>query len=342
MRNKRQRLFVLLLAALLALAGCGGSSSTGIFGDAQNHLHDMLALRGVPHVVLVASHVGLFRTADDGAHWARVAGGPGQPVDGLMSFRLAQSPVDAKRIYLLAVSRPDGPQAAHPVPGIYTSADGGQTWTLAAPLSALNAPQPTTIGAGSTGAGEIFALIAAGNLLLRSDDGGAHWQAHPTPADPHGVMGDPAHPHRVLLWSITGGVSVSNDDGVTWQASAGIKDGIYTLAVAGPRIYAAGNDGIFVSTDDGASFTLIAPGEISTVLSASPADPMLVYGLTGTSVIRSTDGGKTWSAAGALPQHIGLLATSPDDARMVFAGSSYPIGVARTQDGGTTWSAVLP
>jgi photosystem II stability/assembly factor-like uncharacterized protein len=129
---------------------------------------------------------------------------------------------------------------------------------------------------------------------------------------------------------------------VTWQAASGVKDGIYAVTLAGPRIYAAGNDGIFVSTDDGATFTLIAPGEISTVISASAANPMLVYGLTGTSIIRSTDGGRTWSAAGSLAQHIGLLTTEPNDAQTVFAGSSYPIGVARTTNGGTGWNTVLP
>jgi hypothetical protein len=347
-KNNMRRCFaVVWMAVAIVIAGCGGSSTdsgyNGPYGGAQNHLHDLLAPQGMANTVLVASHVGLYRSADGGAHWNLEAGTTGQPMDGLMIFKLAQSSVDPQRIYVLAISRADGPQAAHPVPGIYASANGGVTWQIAAPLSALPGAQPFTIGAGSTSAGEIFALDPANNVLLRSMDGGAHWQAITTPADPHGIIGDPGHAHRAFLWSITGGFSVSTDDGTTWHASPGIQDGIFSVALAGNgRIYASGNDGVFVSTDDGAHFALVAPGTIMTTISTSPAQPMTVFGLTGTSVIRSTDGGTTWNPAGSMAQHVGLLTSDPGNGQQIYAGASYPIAVMKSDDAGSSWQTMLP
>jgi hypothetical protein len=99
---------------LIGMTGCAGATSptavtsaayatstpaatSATFGGLFNHLHDVLPLRGVVGTVLMATHLGLYRTTDRGRTWREVAGGHGQAMDGLMIFELAQSPLDPWR-----------------------------------------------------------------------------------------------------------------------------------------------------------------------------------------------------------------------------------------------------
>src|SRR5260370_5064812 len=79
-------------------------------------------------------------------------------MDGLMLFKFAQSPVDAKRVYVLAVPRTHRPGDARAATGLYSSADAGQTWHLAAPLSHFPPKTVYTIGAGSGTARHVYPL----------------------------------------------------------------------------------------------------------------------------------------------------------------------------------------
>src|SRR5579875_2518483 len=56
------------------------------FGNTANHVHSLLALS--PHVLLLATHYGLFRSNDGGQHWQEVAGGRGQIMEDLMTYSL--------------------------------------------------------------------------------------------------------------------------------------------------------------------------------------------------------------------------------------------------------------
>jgi photosystem II stability/assembly factor-like uncharacterized protein len=53
------------------------------FGVAANHVHSLLVFPS--HVLILATHYGLFRSQDNGASWQEVAGGPHQLMDGLMT-----------------------------------------------------------------------------------------------------------------------------------------------------------------------------------------------------------------------------------------------------------------
>lgn len=350
-RHRRPRGMAAALALALALlmaalAGCSdATSSAPAYGGAQNHLHDILALRGEPGVVLLATHIGLYRSPDAGKTWREVAGGDKQVMDGLMLYKLAQSPVDPRRIYLLAVPRPDNPQAARDTPGVYTSADAGQTWTHAAPATTFGG-NLFTIGAGSGGAGQVFVYVSSQGAtgLYRSDDDGAHWQRLPALPDASigGVMGDPSKPGRTLAWSIASGLYVSGDAGMSWARVPGVDGGIFSLARAGATLYANGDAGVYTSTDDGAHFALAEKELTFSQVVATDADPARAYAETGTDVYASRDGGRTWRQAAATSAHPGLIAADPSEAERAYVAFSYPLGVEVTADGGTSWSRALP
>src|SRR6516164_2031438 len=182
-----------LVASLLIVAGCGSSSDS--YGGDKNHIHDLLALSGAPNTLLVASHFGLYRTADGGKTWSEVAGGSGQLMDGLMIYKLAQSPVAQKRVYALAGYRPEDKAAAKGELGIYLSDDAGLSWKLVTPLSAFPNSALFTIAAGAGSAGQLFAVVpnVGAKGLYMSDDAGAHWRQQPDlPADSvNGLVADP-------------------------------------------------------------------------------------------------------------------------------------------------------
>lgn len=339
---------LLLALALGALAGCdsAGASSTSAYGGSQNHVHDILALAGVPHVVLLATHIGLYRSANGGTSWIEVAGGSGQAMDGLMIFKLAQSPVDPQRVYVLGVPRPDNPQAAKAPVGIYTSADAGQTWKLAAAASVFPTSSIFSIGTGSASAGQVYALLPSlGNHgVYMSNDAGKTWNVLPTlpTTAPGGIIADPARPGHVFLWSISDGLFESADSGATWTPAPGIQGGVYFASLAGSLVYAVSDSGFYLSRDNGAHFTLVDSSGTFSSVQASPANPTQAYALTGSAVYVSTDAGTSWHQAAATSQHPGVITVDPQAADTLYAALSYPVGVEMTTNSGHTWRTVLP
>jgi photosystem II stability/assembly factor-like uncharacterized protein len=338
---------------MLTLAGCaaGGASGAGTstaFGGALNHTHDILVLRGVgtpqSPTVLLATHIGLYRSADGGSTWSEVAGGAGQPMNGLMIYKLAQSPVDPQRVYVLAIVRTAG--AAPSPPGVYTSADAGRSWRLAAPLTDFANSAIFTISAGANGPGQVYVIDSTlgAHGLFMSMDAGAHWQAAPAlpTSDPSGILDDPQHPAHVLLWSRSTGLYESADMGQTWMAAPGSSGAVYAATIAGATIYAPGDQGLFVSTDDGASFRLVDQLDTFTTVIAGAASPERAYALGGTTVYTTTDGGQSWRPTATTSQHPGALTVDPANPAIAFVAFSYPVGVAMTTTGGARWRDVAP
>jgi photosystem II stability/assembly factor-like uncharacterized protein len=335
---------VSLALCLALLAGCGRSSDA--FGGSLNHMHDMLALRDAPHTVLLATHIGLYRTTDGGASWTEVAGGAGQVMDGLMLFKLAQSPVDPARIYVLAIPRTGRIGDAPATPGLYASGDYGKTWKLAAAETSFPTHAIFTIGAGSQSAGTVYTLIPAlaEHGLYVTQDYGAHWSALPALPDSHptGVVGDPNHPGRLFLWSLSTGFYISDDAGQTWTSDGDIQGGIFSVSIAGTTIYASGDAGTYVSTDDAAHFTLANPTYTFSAVVSSTATPPDAYAITGTSVYATSDDGASWHKTAPTSYHPGNISVDPSNPRTIYTAFSFPVGVQVSTDGGTHWKTVLP
>ncbi len=344
--NRSILAYGIIASMMLLLAGCGSTDPTAPYGGSLNHMHDLLGLRDVPHTVLVATHIGLYRSTDLGKNWQEVAGGSGQPMDGLMIFKLAQSPVDPQRVYVLAVLRPDNQGAARAQPGVYTSADAGKTWSLASPLSAFPSQTIFTIGAGSASAGQVFTFVQSkgANGLYETDDYGKHWKQLPQLPDPNlqGITGIPGNPHGIYLWSATSGIYSSTDDGQTWTPADGIKTGVFSVTVLGDWLYACGDDGVYVSRDGGAHFTQVYTDAVLTSVSASPSNPQHAYGLTGSHVLVTNDGGKTWQETGDTSRHPGNITIDPGEPSVAYTSFSYPVGVDVTTDNGAQWKSVMP
>ena len=128
---------LLLTIIALLLVACGGDNTNSQptanptivqvngFGTAANHVHSLVVLP--QHVLVLATHYGLFRSQDGGTNWQEVAGGSNQPMAGLMTYSLTYSPLNSQRLYVL--TQPAVIPHVGKV-GLYTSADQGRTWKL--------------------------------------------------------------------------------------------------------------------------------------------------------------------------------------------------------------------
>jgi photosystem II stability/assembly factor-like uncharacterized protein len=339
----------LLLGVRGDIGGSGGAVGAPLdptaYGGPRNHTHALVTLRGVPQTLLLATHFGLYRSADGGQTWSEVAGGAGQVMDGLMIGALAQSPVEATHVYALAVRRLEDQASARDTPGIYMSEDAGSTWKLVTPATAFPSHTIFTLAVGSADAGQLYAFVQvppdAG--LYASDDAGAHWRALPAlPTDTAvALAGSLVHGRRVFLPSLVAGLFFSDDGGAHWAASQGVSDGIVSLALAGPVIYAVGDNGVYVSHDDGATFTLASAAYSFSTVAVCASEPSHVYALGGASVYASGDGGRTWRQTAMTGGHPTAVSADPTNPAVVYVGLSYPLGMEKSDDGGVSWRTIL-
>lgn len=230
----------------------------------------------------------------------------------------------------------------------------------------------------------IFAVTYGG--LLKSSDGGRSWRAvniAPTATLVDSLVIDPHDPETVYVGT-EGGVFKSTDGGATWQpANAGLfgKEteqerndplaGFVSVLVVDESnsgtVYAASANGLFKSTNGGASWRRVGLRNVGTVV-LDPTDPETIYAgaevaprrpgerlsrRTLDGVFKSSDGGSSWRAVGLQGKNVTWLALDPEDTNIVYAGTWETLGgpfsearahgVFKSKDGGSSWhAAALP
>ncbi len=242
---------------------------------------------------------------------------------------------------------------------IRRSRDGGATWETVLNLHAL-----PDVAMGGGGGGRPATLWASGeNTVLRSDDQGAHWTetAIPPTQDettfPLPLAASPGSPSVLLIGTWFDGAFRRIEEG-PWEAVPGFGFLYISALERVPGALLAGGSGLYRSTDDGATWSLVRPDLLVTALAADPTDPRTVYAGISSSdfddqmVWKSTDAGLTWS-----PLHQGLpagnyvlsLAVDPRDSQTLFVATasnlhsgSGPAGLYKSIDAGEIWNHIAP
>ncbi|HMG73167.1 MAG TPA: hypothetical protein VK582_06655, partial [Pyrinomonadaceae bacterium] len=267
---------------------------------------------------------GMYKSIDAGKTWTHIG-----LEDTVKINKIVVDPKDPDLV--LASTQGD---ARHSGQGIYRSTDGGKTWTNVFKPANANGTRdleyafdtPHVMFATSQGSGGGF--------------GGGFGGGGATPQGPNGTA-----------------LFKSTDAGKTWKKVDTLPPytGRISVAIAmhtkGQRVYVIGGplqggSGLYRSDDQGATWqhmagndTRVANGQgtFSSGVWVDSQDPDILYTIS-TTVYRSTDGGKTFSAfkgapGGEDPHEIWIDPTNGE--RMLFG---FDQGPAVTLDGGQTWS----
>jgi photosystem II stability/assembly factor-like uncharacterized protein len=187
--------------------------------------------------------------------------------------------------------------------GIARSADGGQSWATVPNLS--YAVQQTAL-AGTDG-GVLLALAWVGSdlSLLRTQDNGTNWQ----------------QVSNIVPFWISDSLQVA-------QSNPNI---VYLLGMTTSN----GQRRLFRSEDAGEHWVATAPIDCAT-FTIDPKDGQKLYAGTPAGLMRSVDGGASWTNLAPMGGGgISLVAVDPQDPQILFAAGQHPI--LRSVDSGATW-----
>ncbi len=205
----------------------------------------------------------------------------------------------------------------------------------------------------------ILPLILACALFLQPVE--ARW----TPCGPAdafsiaSVVVNPANPATVYATGETspmeGGAAAwkTTDGGKTWSRVVLGGGGGAVFEVHRDAVYELSQGRVFRSTDAAAHWTELGRVTASSshlwalTLAVDPSSPDLIFvglGYQGREpdggVMKSTDGGATWTPSGLTGSTVYTLRFAPDETGALYAAGSS--GLHRTTDGGRTWTAVGP
>jgi photosystem II stability/assembly factor-like uncharacterized protein len=265
--------------------------------------------------------------------------------------RLVVAPDAVATLFAAGSVREPPPASPQARPCLLASEDGGASWrALQAGLGEV-AVTSLSVGWSSGGTGRPLLVGAAGGLY-RSKDAGRRWEqlvrglprelrARAVAIAPH------ASSEHMLAVAEAGQVLVSHDGGGSWEESAGAEGQPSALHLSSARCLLQTEAGLFRSADAGRTWQKLSthgapPGRGA--LAVCEAAPDVVCAITkregDSQVVRSLDGGVTWSA---LPGTEGALDVELDperrDTLYVLSGRGES-SLLVTRDGGLTWSAV--
>ncbi len=261
---------------------------------------------------------------------------------------------------------------------VYRSDDGGATWNTAS--SKPNQWQIRTLVAHPADPKTIYAIAlpattstSTNSTVWFSSDGGATFSNRgnftTAAADRLNLWisaADPNVVYALIRRRTNPPLFRSADGGQTWQRTAAMPDGFQSMVLdpsTTDRLYAGTDNGLYVTTDGGATWSVIdgtqcpvdrmGPCQFQE-LYAVPGDPASIlftrrggrdYGYTNQQlqIYRSADGGATWAVT-TTPVAADAAALAIDRANpavwyVAFTGTN---GVYRSLDQGATWSSVSP
>ncbi len=185
---------------------------------------------------------------------------------------------------------------------------------------------------------------AGGNSgFLVSGDGGTSWtqvsEGADGPVDFHQMDVSPADP--MTIYGSYGALQISRDAGKIWSVTGSSPQDLIALAASGTaadQVYAATENGLWLSADAGARFSLLAfDGEVVSLVETA-ADGAVYAFVLGQGLLRADAPTTDFTLLSdgfdaAIPLH---MAIDPGDASHL-AVTTQSNDVLESRDGGSTW-----
>jgi len=299
----------------------------------------------------IAVGAGVLRSGDGGATWTP----SGRGIAAASVQALAAGPAPDNTLHALV-------QTTRNFAELFTSEDRGASWPTLGEIPLCGFPEAIVVDPSNP------EILYAGGVSgpLRSTDSGRSWASIPEGFDRvvrwvHSLAIDPSNPRILYAGSVrlhdSGRwwgelVYRTNDGGATWQvASSGMPTSTATRVTAlavDPRrtwvVYAGGAQ-LWRSVDRGHHWVSLSTAGGPLAVSAIVVDPRnsdrvlcAARGAAGGgAVVRTTDGGSSWSESFP-PGGAEALVLDPMDTDIVFVGGHG--GISMSLDGGTTWAPI--
>jgi ligand-binding sensor domain-containing protein len=135
------------------------------------------------------------------------------------------------------------------------------------------------------------------------------------------------------------GVYLSTNSGSSWTAvNNGLHEQVMALAVSGTNLIAGIHlDGIYLSTNNGTSWTAVYKGFTS--VNAFAVNGTNIFASGGDGVLLSTNNGTSWAAVNnGLTIHPNITAIAVSGTNLI--AGTYMDGVYLSTNNGTSWAAV--
>jgi len=222
--------------------------------------------------------------------------------------------------------------------GVYLSTDNGSSWIAA------NMGIKTSIISLAVSGNNIFAGTLYLGIYLSKDNGNS-WM----PVNnglPHPVK-DPAIKNinsivvkgTILFAGTTdAGVFISTNNGSTWSESGMQTSSINSLAVSGNNIYAATSFGVYLSSDDGLTWTARNNGLIGKYVNSFAVNETTVYAATNYGLFKSTDNALNWTSESGKLSGYNITSVAFSDTNIFVATSNG--GTFLSANNGGSWVTI--
>lgn len=139
--------------------------------------------------------------------------------------------------------------------GVYMSPDNGASWGSSNGSSNLSSQYVNDILVDNN---TIYAGTQYGGVY-RSATNGATWQSSTSGLSGAGIVALAASGGNIIAGTYNQGIYISSDGGIIWNSSnQGLSEmQISDLVVSGGKVFAACTDGVYVSTNNGVSWTKV-------------------------------------------------------------------------------------
>jgi photosystem II stability/assembly factor-like uncharacterized protein len=310
-----------------------------------------------PDVIAAGTEDGIYRSLDGGASWDRIS--PEDNPEFRPVVSLAFDPSNREIIYAgtthlpwrtsnggaswepihtgmiddsdvfsiqVDVHKPDSVYASA-CSGLYQSSDSAAHWKqLDTPKGAF---RTWFVALDPRHEGFVFAGTTLG--LLRSENGGKIWRLVSSEAV-RSIAFDPAVSERIFFASTTGGLMLSTDGGRTLrQSNVGFTNRSFTVLTGAhgvlyaSSVFEPGTGGIYRTANFGLRWERTGGEPEIRLMTAAPDQPGTLYGAGYHGVLKSKDGGKTWtqkaSQVPGWPDHFAVSSSPRPRSRRDWPGA---------------------